>query len=64
MAMTIEELDKQYEGKEEDDYYLNMQAVVGTEAERKSAYDKEGKFHCIHWFDCGYCPAFNAKHCI
>lgn len=64
MYMTIEELDKMYEGKEKDNYYLNMQAVVGTEEERKSAYDKEGNFHCIHWFNCLYCPAFNSDYCI
>jgi hypothetical protein len=56
-------LNKEYEGKEEDKYYLHMQASLGTEAERKSAYDKDGKFHCIKWYNCSYCPAFNSKYC-
>lgn len=64
MAKTIEELNKEYENKEEDDYYLNMQAVLGTEKEKQSAYDEDGNFHCIGWFNCQYCPAFNSKHCL
>ena len=51
MAKTIEQLNKEYENKEEDDYYLNMQAVLGTEQEKANAYDKDGNFHCIDWFD-------------
>ena len=29
-----------------------------------SSYDENGNFHCINWFDCRYCPAFNAEHCL
>ena len=54
---TIEDLDREYVGREEDENYLNQQAVLGTEEDRASAYDEEGNFHCIGWFDCGYCPA-------
>lgn len=64
MAMTIEELDAMYEGMQEDNYYLNMQAVLGTEEDRKRAYDANGNFHCIDWFNCMYCPAFNSEHCL
>ena len=57
MAMTIEELEKEYEGKEKDEYWFFMQGVLGTEAERQSAYDENGNFHCIGYFNCLYCPA-------
>ncbi len=55
--MTIEELNAQYEGREEDDRYYNLQAVLGSEEDVESAYDEDGNFHCIGWFDCYYCPA-------
>jgi len=64
LIKTIEDLNKEYEGQEEDLYYLNMQAVLGTEEEGQSAYDDDGNFHCINWFDCSHCPAFNREHCI
>lgn len=64
MAKTFEELEKEYEGREEDEYYLNMQAVLGTEEEATRAYDEEGNFHCIEWFDCAFCPAFNPNFCL
>lgn len=64
MARTIEELDEIYKGREEDENYLNLQAVLGTEEERESAYDEDGNFHCIHYFNCSFCPAFNAAHCL
>lgn len=60
--MTLETLEKMYEGKEEDEYYLHMQAVLGTEDEAAEAYDEEGNFHCIHWFNCEFCPA--SEHCL
>lgn len=64
MPKTIEMLDAEYEGREEDDYYLNLQAVLGSEEDAARAWDENGNFHCIHWFDCQYCPAFNAEHCL
>lgn len=64
MAKTIEQLDEEYQGREEDRHYLDLQAVLGTQADADAAYDEEGNFHCIHWFDCSYCPAFNAAHCL
>ena len=62
--MTIEDLEEEYKDKEEDEYFLFMQAVLGSEEDAKKAYDEEGNFRCIGWFNCRYCPAFNAKHCI
>lgn len=62
--MTLEDLEKEYENKEEDRRYLELQAVLGSEEDAKKAYDKEGNFHCIEWFNCQYCPAFNARYCI
>ena len=64
MAKTLEQLNSEYEEREEDEYYFNMQAVLGTEEDKLSAYDEDGNFHCINWFDCQYCPAFNPKHCL
>lgn len=64
MAMTLEQLEKDYEHKEKDKYYFHLQAVLGTEEEGAKAYDEKGNFHCIGWFDCQYCPAFNVEHCI
>lgn len=64
MAKTIEDLNAEYEGREEDESYLNQQAVLGTEEDAARAYDKDGNFHCIGWFDCGCCPAMNPAHCI
>lgn len=64
MAMTIEELEKEYEDKAEDEWYLEMQARLGTKEDAESAYDEDGNFHCIEWFDCNFCPAFNPKHCL
>lgn len=64
MAKTIEQLDKEYEGREEDMNYLNLQAVLGSEEDAASAYDENGNFHCIEWFNCQYCPAFNAEYCL
>lgn len=64
MAKTIEELLKEYEGKEEDSSYFVQQAVLGSEEERESAYDENGNFHCIKWFDCQFCPAFNPSECL
>lgn len=64
MAKTIEDLDREYEGREEDRNYLDQQAVLGSEEDRARAYDENGNFHCINWFDCSYCPAFNATHCL
>lgn len=57
MAYTIEDLEKDYEGKEKDEYWFQMQAVLGTKAEGAKAYDSDGNFHCIKWFNCQYCPA-------
>lgn len=62
--MTIEELDREYADREEDLYYLEMQARLGTEEEAAKAYDEDGNFHCINWFDCRFCPAFNEEHCL
>jgi len=64
MARTIEDLDEEYKGREEDTNYLNQQAVLGSREDAKRAYDKDGKFHCINWFDCQYCPAFDPNHCL
>ncbi len=49
MTKTIEDLEKEYENQEEDEYYLNMQSVLGTEEDKSSAYDENGNFHCIKW---------------
>lgn len=62
--MTLEDLEKQYENCEEDAYWFFMQSVLGSEKDKQSAYDENGNFHCINWFDCRYCPAFNAEHCF
>ncbi|QSX05463.1 hypothetical protein JYG23_12370 [Sedimentibacter sp. zth1] len=64
MVKTIEDLNREYEGKEEDEYYFNQQAVLGSEEDAQSAYDEDGNFHCIKWFDCSCCPAFNKEHCL
>ncbi len=64
MARTLEDLEREYANKEEDERYLHLQAVLGTEEEGAKAYDEEGNFHCIGWFDCQFCPAFNPSHCI
>jgi hypothetical protein len=64
MAKTIEQLDKEYEGKEEDRDYLELQARLGSEKDAEKAYDENGNFHCIHWFDCQFCPAFNSENCL
>jgi len=64
MAMTLEELNEMYKDIEEDEYWFHMQAVLGYESDRQKAYDENGNFHCINWFDCRYCPAFNAEHCL
>lgn len=64
MNMTIEDLEKEYANKEKDKTYLQLQAVLGTKEEAAAAYDDEGNFHCINWFDCRFCPAFNAKYCV
>lgn len=64
MNKTIEDLEKEYEGKEEDLNYFNQQAVLGTKEEGAAAYDENGNFHCINWFDCKFCPAFNPKECL
>lgn len=61
--MTLEDLDKEYENKE-DENYLTLQAVLGSEEDAAKAYDDEGNFHCINWFNCQFCPAFNPEHCI
>jgi len=62
MYLTIEELERAYaEGKVPEKDYLNYQAVLGTEAEGAAAFDENGNFHCINWFNCCYCPARN--HC-
>lgn len=62
--MTIEELDMMYQDKEDDRYYLEMQARIGSEDDRKRAYDADGNFHCINWYDCRFCPAFQPEHCL
>ena len=64
MAKTIEMLEKEYDGREEDEYYFNHQAVLGTEEEAAAAWDEDGNFHCIDWFDCQFCPAFNPNYCV
>ena len=64
MAKTIEDLNEEYEGREEDMDYFNQQAVLGSKEDAERAFDEDGNFHCINWFDCQYCPAFNAQHCI
>lgn len=64
MAKTLEMLEKEYEGKEKDMSYLIQQSVLGSEEDAAKAWDENGNFHCIHWFNCMYCPAFNAEHCI
>lgn len=61
--MTLEDLDKKFENKE-DENYLTLQAVLGSEEDAAKAYDDEGNFHCINWFNCQFCPAFNPEHCI
>lgn len=61
---TYEELNKEYENVEADKNYYDLQAVLGTEEEAAKAYDEEGNFHCINWFDCQHCPAFNPGECL
>lgn len=61
---TLEDLERAYEGKGEDEQWFQQQAVLGTEEEGLAAYDKDGNFQCINWFDCQFCPAFNPNHCI
>lgn len=63
MAMTFEQLNEQFAGKEEDLIYLNMQAVLGTEEEGAKAWET-GEFKCINWFDCQFCPAFDPNYCL
>lgn len=55
--MTIEKLNAQYEDREEDERYLDLQAVLGSEEDIESAYDEYGDFKCIGWFSCDCCPA-------
>lgn len=64
MAKTLEDLEKEYENRELDRGYFDQQAVLGSEEDATAAWDDEGNFHCIEWFNCQYCPAFNAKYCI
>lgn len=52
MAMTIEEFDRTYKGDDEDEYAFIMQSALGTQEERDSAYDENGNFHCIDYYDC------------
>lgn len=61
---TLEDLEKEYKDKEKDEYWFHMQGVLGSENDKKKAYDENGNFNCINWFDCRFCPAFNVKHCI
>lgn len=61
---TFDDLQKEYKNKEEDQRYFELQAVLGTEEEADRAYDENGNFHCIHWYDCQFCPAFNADECL
>lgn len=63
-TVTIEDLDLMYVDKEKDAYYLYMQAVLGSREEAARAYDAEGNFHCIGWFNCLYCPAFDSRYCL
>lgn len=62
--MTLEDLEKEYENKEEDERWFYLQAVLGSKKDADRAWDSEGKFHCIDWFDCRYCPALNEEHCM
>lgn len=62
--MTLEDLEEEYESKEHDERYFHLQAVLGSVEDAKKAYDDEGNFHCIDWFNCEFCPALNAKHCL
>lgn len=64
MAKTLEMLEKEYENKEEDRTYLEQQAVLGSKEDAAAAWDENGNFHCINWFDCSCCPAFNAEYCL
>lgn len=64
MAKTLEQLEREYENRELDENWFNQQAVLGSEEDAADAYDENGNFHCIGWFDCQYCPAFNPKYCI
>lgn len=64
MPYTIEDLDKEYKDKEEDEHYLEMQSALGSEEDATAAYDEEGKFHCINWWCYEFCPAFNPTHCL
>ena len=68
MAITLEEYEANHVDENgdliEDEQWFNAQAVLGTKEDLDSAYDEEGNFHCIGWFDCAYCPAFSASHCL
>lgn len=61
---TLESLERDYANKDEDDFYLYMQAVLGSEKDAARAFDENGNFHCIDWFNCAYCPAFDTRYCI
>ncbi len=64
MSKTLEDLDREYEGCELDENYYDQQAVLGSEEDAERAYDEDGNFHCIGWFDCQHCPAFNSRYCL
>lgn len=64
MNKTLEDLEREYANKEIDENYLILQSVLGSEEDAEKAYDDEGGFHCIKWFDCRFCPAFNANYCV
>jgi len=64
VAYTVENLEEQYKNKSEDEYYLELQSALGSKEDAKEAYDEEGNFHCINWWCCECCPAFNPTYCI
>lgn len=64
MAKTIEALNEEYKNKPEDRDWFELQGRFGSKDDATKAYDVDGNFHCIHWFDCQFCPAFNSENCL
>jgi len=64
MAKTLEMLEEEYKDKKLDMDYFMQQSVLGSEKDAAAAWDENGNFHCIKWFNCLYCPAFNADYCV
>lgn len=68
MGLTLEEYEKRHVDETgaliEDKEWFYMQSMLGTQKDAEKAWDKDGKFHCINWWNCMYCPAFHSEHCL